>query len=286
MPLSSRPGVMGILNVTPDSFSDGGRFLDVRAAIDHGVGLVRDGADVLDVGGESTRPGAQPVPSAEEIARIVPVVEGLSERLDVPISIDTQKASVAAAALAAGATIVNDVSAGRFDPDMLGLVADAGAGFVAMHMQGEPRTMQRSPRYDDVVDDVTAFLVERLDTARDAGVAAEGLMADPGFGFGKTLEHNLALLAGLDRIVARVGVPVLVGTSRKSFIGAVLGADVDDRDDGTLASVVWAFAKGAAMVRVHDVAGAARSARLFDVMDRARQDGMGPERPFRSETAA
>jgi len=277
---------MGILNVTPDSFSDGGRFLDVRAAIDHGVGLVRDGADVLDVGGESTRPGAQPVPSAEEIARIVPVVEGLSERLDVPISIDTQKASVAAAALAAGATIVNDVSAGRFDPDMLGLVADAGAGFVAMHMQGEPRTMQRSPRYDDVVDDVTAFLVERLDTARDAGVAAEGLMADPGFGFGKTLEHNLALLAGLDRIVARVGVPVLVGTSRKSFIGAVLGADVDDRDDGTLASVVWAFAKGAAMVRVHDVAGAARSARLFDVMDRARQDGMGPERPFRSETAA
>ena len=277
---------MGILNVTPDSFSDGGRFLDVRSAIDHGVGLVRDGADVLDVGGESTRPGAEPVPSAEEIARIVPVVEGLSERLDVPISIDTQKASVAAAALAAGATIVNDVSAGRFDPDMLGLVADAGAGFVAMHMQGEPRTMQRSPRYDDVVDDVTAFLVERLDAARDAGVAAEGLMADPGFGFGKTLEHNLALLAGLDRIVARVGVPVLVGTSRKSFIGAVLGADVDDRDDGTLASVVWAFAKGAAMVRVHDVAGAARSARLFDVMDRARQDGMGPERPFRSETAA
>lgn len=277
---------MGILNVTPDSFSDGGRFLDVRAAIDHGARLARDGADVVDVGGESTRPGAEPVSTAEEIARIAPVVDGLSRRIGVPISVDTRKAPVAAAALAAGATMVNDVSAGRSDPDMLPLVADAGAGFVAMHMQGEPRTMQESPRYDDVVDDVTAFLVERLDAARTAGVPGDRLMADPGFGFGKTLEHNLALLAGLDRVVARVGVPVLVGTSRKSFIGTVLGAGVDDRDDGTLATVVWAFTKGAAMVRVHDIVGAARAARLLDVMDRAQQGGVGPERPLRSETAA
>lgn len=257
---------MGVVNVTPDSFSDGGRYLDARAAVEHARHLVADGADVLDVGGESTRPGAAPVPAQEEMRRVVPVIESLCSEVATPISVDTTKAAVALAALEAGATIVNDVSAGRFDPAILGVVADAGAAYVAMHMLGEPRTMQDAPRYDDVVGEVTAFLVERLEDARAAGVPEHRLMADPGIGFGKTLEHNLTLLAHLDRVVAAVGVPVLVGTSRKAFIGTILDLPVDDREEGTLATVVWAFAKGAAMVRVHDVRAATRTARLLGVM--------------------
>lgn len=266
---------MGIVNVTPDSFSDGGRFLDPDAAVAHGLQLEADGADVLDVGGESTRPGADPVSATEEIARVVPVVSALAAQVSIPVSVDTTKAEVAAASLEAGATIVNDVSAGRFDPDILHVVASAGAGYVAMHMLGEPRTMQDAPHYDDVVLDVTAFLADRLAVARDAGVQPDRLIADPGIGFGKTAAHNLALMAHLDRLVADLGVPVLVGTSRKSFIGAVLGGlAVDDREEGTLATIAWAFARGASMVRVHDVRSAARTARLFDVMSRATQDGV------------
>jgi dihydropteroate synthase len=268
-----REPVMGVVNVTPDSFSDGGRFLDPDAAVVHGLSLVAAGAGVLDVGGESTRPGAEPVGDDEELRRVVPVVRRLVDELatsgvPVPVSVDTTKASVASAALDAGAVIVNDVSAGRNDPAMLDLVAASGAGYVVMHMLGEPRTMQADPRYDDVGREVTDFLLERLATARAAGVATGALMADPGIGFGKRVEHNLELLAGLPDLAARVAVPVLVGTSRKGFIGSVLGdPDPTRREEGTLATVTWALDHGAALVRVHDVRAAVRAARLLHVME-------------------
>jgi dihydropteroate synthase len=268
----ARPAVMGIVNVTPDSFSDGGRFLDAEAAIAHGMALAAQGADVLDVGGESTRPGAAPVAAGEELARVVPVIEGLTSAASVPVSVDTTKAGVARAALQAGATVVNDVSAGRLDPDIFGITAAAGAGFVAMHMQGEPRTMQLDPRYDDVVAEVGDFLVERVEAAHAAGIARGAVAADPGIGFGKTVEHNLQLLAALPSLAARVPAPLLVGTSRKTFIGRLLAratgapADltVDQRDEGTLATVVWAVEHGASIVRVHDVTPAAHAIRLLD----------------------
>jgi dihydropteroate synthase len=263
-------GVMGVVNVTPDSFSGDGLSLDPDAAIARGIALREAGAAVLDVGGESSRPGAAVVPEHEESARVVPVIRALAQDTDVPISVDTTKAAVAAAALDAGATIVNDISAGRHDPEMLRVVAESGAGYVAMHMQGDPATMQADPRYDDVVCEVGDFLLERLDAAAAAGIAAESLMADPGLGFGKTVEHNLTLLGAVSTLVGRVGVPVLVGASRKGFIGRVLG--VDDpaaRDDGTLATVVWALDQGATMVRVHDVRGASRACALLSVLEGA-----------------
>jgi dihydropteroate synthase len=251
---------MGIVNVTPDSFSDGGRFLDPAVAIDHGLQLAAQGADVLDVGGESTRPGAEPVPVEEEIERVVPVVAGLASRGDVPVSVDTMKAAVAEAALVAGAAIVNDVSAGLADPRMLGVVAGAGAGYVVMHMRGTPRTMQQDPRYDDVVAEVIAFLRERIAAAEAAGIARDRIIADPGIGFGKTGGHNLQLLRRLRELVAALdGVPVLVGTSRKAFLG---GDSPADREEATLATVMWALDSGAAMVRVHDVRPSVVAARL------------------------
>jgi dihydropteroate synthase len=273
----ARTAVMGIVNVTPDSFSDGGRFLDPDAAVAHGIDLAGQGADVLDVGGESTRPGAAPVPADEELRRVVPVVERLGATTNVPLSIDTTKAAVARAALDAGATVVNDVSAGRSDPEILGVTAAAGAGYVVMHMQGEPRTMQADPRYDDVVAQVGDFLADRIEVARAAGVAEGALAADPGIGFGKTVEHNLRLLAGLPALAERVGVPVLVGTSRKTFVAKVLaraGAasgdlPVDQREEGTLATVVWAVERGASIVRVHDVLPAVRAVRLLDALHSA-----------------
>jgi dihydropteroate synthase len=261
-----RPAVMGIVNVTPDSFSDGGRFLDPDAAVRHGLELAAAGADLLDVGGESTRPGAEPVGEDEELRRVLPVVRRLAVEAGVPVSIDTSKAAVAAAALDAGATIVNDVAAGA-DPDMLPAVATAGAGLVVMHMRGEPRTMQQDPHYDDVVMEVGDFLVDRLAAARDAGIQGASLCADPGLGFGKTAAHNLELLARLGELVARVDVPVLVGPSRKSFIARVLGDDLVARDDGTLATAVWAVDQGARIVRVHDAGAAADALRLLAVMD-------------------
>jgi dihydropteroate synthase len=261
-----RAPVMGVVNVTPDSFSDGGRFLDPDAAVAHGRALAADGAALLDVGGESTRPGAEPVAAEEELRRVVPVIRRLVEG-PVPVSVDTSKAVVAAAAIEAGAVVVNDVSAGRADPGILDVVAAAGAGYVAMHMLGEPRTMQRDPRYDDVVDDVASFLVDRLAAARAAGVAPGSLMADPGIGFGKRVEHNLELLAHLPEIAARVEVPLLIGPSRKTFIGRVLGDDDPTRrEEGTLATVTYGLDHGAAMVRVHDVRAAVRAARLLRVL--------------------
>jgi dihydropteroate synthase len=277
---SARAAVMGIVNVTPDSFSDGGRFLDAKSAVAHGIELVARGADVLDVGGESTRPGAAPVPADEELRRVVPVIERLTAATNIPVSVDTTKAVVARAALDAGATIVNDVSAGRLDPEILSVTAIAGAGYVAMHMRGEPRTMQADPRYDDVVAEVGDFLAARIDAARAAGVAEGAIAADPGIGFGKTVDHNLRLLAGLPALAELVRVPVMVGTSRKTFVGKVLaraGAasgdlPVEAREEGTLATVVWAVERGAAIVRVHDALPAARAILLLDALHAADAD--------------
>ena len=266
---------MGVVNVTPDSFSDGGRWLDPAAAVAHGLDLVRAGADLLDVGGESTRPGADRVDAADERARIEPVVARLAAEAGVPVSIDTTKAEVAAAALDAGARIVNDVSAGRVDPDLVPLVADRGAGLVLMHMLGDPRTMQDDPRYADVVREVADALLERAAAARSAGVAHAAIAVDPGIGFGKTTAHNLDLLAHLDDLVARVGLPVVVGTSRKRFIGRTL-SDVggetgeptaDRRDDGTLATTVWAVECGARVLRVHEATSARRAVDLLALLD-------------------
>lgn len=242
---------MGVVNVTPDSFSDGGLYLDPGAAIGHGEELVADGAAILDVGGESTRPGAAAVAVEEELRRVVPVVAGLAP-LGVEISVDTSKAPVAEAAIDAGATIVNDVTALRGDPEMAGLVADRGAGVVLMHMAGDPRTMQVNPEYGDVVAEVHDFLAERLAAAVAAGIAEERIWLDPGIGFGKTDQHNFELLRGLGRL-ADLGRPILVGTSRKSFIGRTDGSATDDRLGGTIATSILAAAAGASVLRVHDV---------------------------------
>lgn len=252
--------LMGVVNVTPDSFSDGGMYLDPAAAIAHGEELVRDGADLLDVGGESTRPGAEAVPAEEELRRVVPVIEGLADGSAV-ISIDTSKAVVAEAALDAGAGIVNDVTALRGDPEIGALCAERGAGLVLMHMLGDPRTMQESPAYDDVVDDVKAFLMERLEVAVAAGVDEERVWLDPGIGFGKALEHNLELLRRLGEL-RELGRPLVVGASRKSFIGKIDGSPVGERLGGTIAASVLAAAEGADVLRVHDVAEMAQALKL------------------------
>jgi dihydropteroate synthase len=246
--------IMGVVNVTPDSFSDGGLFLDADAAVEHGRRLAAEGAAILDVGGESTRPGAEPVDEDEELRRVVPVIERLARDGDARLSIDTTKLAVARAALDAGATLVNDVSAFRFDPGMPALVAETGAGCCLMHMLGEPRTMQQDPRYDDVVSDVKAFLEERLAFAVSEGIHEERVWLDPGIGFGKTVDHNLELLRRLDEIVA-IGRPVVVGTSRKSFLGKLAGGrDEGERLPGTIATNVLALERGASVFRVHDVA--------------------------------
>jgi dihydropteroate synthase len=266
---------MGVVNVTPDSFSDGGRFADAAAGIAHGRVLAAEGAAILDVGGESTRPGADPVDAAEELRRTGSVVRELAATTGVPVSIDTTKASVAAAALEAGAGIVNDVSGGTADPDLLPVVADAGALLVVMHMRGTPRTMATEAHYDDVVREVGDELRARVDAAVAAGVRADAILADPGIGFAKTADHNLALLAALPELAARVEVPLLVGSSRKSFLGRVLGdAPVDERDEATLATTVWSFVRGAAVVRVHDVAASFRAVALLDALERATSQGM------------
>jgi dihydropteroate synthase len=246
--------VMGVVNVTPDSFSDGGLYADADTAIAHGVELEAEGADILDIGGESTRPGAEPVAADAELQRVLPVIGGLRERgVTAEISIDTSKAAVAAAALDAGATLVNDVTALRSDPAMAELVAARGVSCCLMHMLGEPRTMQDDPRYEDVVSDVKAFLEERLAFAVASGIAEERILLDPGIGFGKTAEHNLELLARLDELVA-LGRPVVIGTSRKSFLGRITGRPVDDRLAATIATNVLAYERGARVFRVHDVA--------------------------------
>ena len=251
---------MGVVNVTPDSFSDGGEFLAADVAVAHCRELLDDGADILDIGGESTRPGAQPVPADEELRRVLPVIEGASE-MGGRISIDTTKADVARRAIAAGASIVNDVSAFRFDPELAGVVAESGTECCLMHMLGEPRTMQDDPRYGDVVADVKAFLEERLAFAVAAGIPEERVWLDPGIGFGKTLDHNLEILRRLDEIVA-IGRPVVVGTSRKSFLGKLTGRPEKERLPGTIATNVLALTRGASVFRVHDVAVVAEALRV------------------------
>jgi dihydropteroate synthase len=253
--------VMGIVNVTPDSFSDGGLFLDPAAAIAHGVRLAREGADILDVGGESTRPGAEAVALEQELERVAPVIAGLAAAgTGAQISIDTSKSAVARAAIDAGASIVNDVTALRGDPQMAALIADAGVEVCLMHMLGEPRTMQREPRYDDVVDAVRAFLEERLAHAVHEGISERCVVLDPGIGFGKTIEHNLELIRRLDELLM-LGCPIAIGTSRKGFLGAIAARargiespPPRERLAGTIATNVLAFQRGASVFRVHDVA--------------------------------
>jgi dihydropteroate synthase len=257
--------VMGVLNVTPDSFSDGGLFLDHEAAVEHGLRMAEDGADLLDVGGESTRPGSQAVPIDEEIARVLPVVKRLAAEVDVPISIDTRKPEVAGAALDAGAVVVNDVSGAR-DPLMFEVVRRWGAGLVMMHMLGEPKTMQEDPRYVDVVREVRAYLADRVGSAVAAGIERERLAVDPGLGFGKTYQHNLTLMRDIGAFLD-LGVPVVVGPSRKSFIGAALGGlPMDQRLEGTAGAVAWLAGQGAHVVRVHDVAEMVRVVRMVDAI--------------------
>jgi dihydropteroate synthase len=257
---------MGALNVTPDSFSDGGLFFGTEAAVRRGLEMLGEGADLIDVGGESTRPGAAPVPAAEELRRVLPVVEALAAAGAV-VSIDTAKAAVAAAALDAGAAVVNDVSA-LGDPDMARLVARADAGVVLMHMQGTPRTMQDDPRYHDVLAEVAAFLSSRAEAALAAGIDRAAICLDPGIGFGKRLEHNLALLAGIPRLAA-LGYPVLVGASRKRFLADILGPiPPAERDHATTAAHVLAIAGGAALIRTHNVVAGLQTARVADAIVR------------------
>jgi dihydropteroate synthase len=244
---------MGVINATPDSFSDGGRHLDPGVAAEAAARMVADGADLLDLGAESTRPGAAPVDAAEEARRLLPVLRAVRQAVAVPLSIDTMKAEVARMALGEGADLVNDVSAGRFDPDMLPLCATSGAPIVLMHMQGTPATMQQAPCYTDVTGEVRTFLAERARAAEAAGVPRDAIVLDPGIGFGKTRNHNCALLSRLD-LIAALGYPVMVGVSRKGFLGELLGGrPVEERLFGTVAAVAVAVSRGARIVRVHDV---------------------------------
>jgi dihydropteroate synthase len=273
-----RVTIVGILNTTPDSFSDGGRFvrdderLDVDAAVDAAALLAREGAHVLDVGGESTRPGAREVPAQVEIARTAPLIEALAKRFELPISIDTRKASVAEAALDAGASVVNDVSGLGFDPDLAGLVARREATLVLGHLRGTPETMQRAPRFQDVLGEVAAELSASVELAGAAGVRLRRLVVDPGLGFGKLLEHNLVLLARVGELRERLGLPVLVGPSRKSFLGALSGEPVERRDELTWAACAVAAFAGADAVRVHAVAGAVRAVAVGRALREARSE--------------
>ncbi len=259
---------MGVINVTPDSFSDGGRFTTVEAAVRQAVSLVEEGADILDIGGESTRPFSEPVPQDEELRRVVPVVEAIRARLDTPISVDTTKAEVARAALDAGADVVNDISALRFDPGMVELVVERKVPVVLMHMKGTPRDMQVDPHYDDPVGEVLGFLKERVAFAVARGVAPDRIWIDPGIGFGKRLEDNLALLKELSRF-KELGCPVLVGPSRKAFIGAITGIEEPaQRDVATAAVAALAAAKGADVIRVHNVAYGVQAVRMADAIEK------------------
>ena len=269
IPLGPRTLLMGILNVTPDSFSDGGRFLKTADAVRRAETLAEEGADLIDIGGESSRPGSDPVPIEEEIRRVVPVIEELGKRLSIPISIDTYKAEVAQRALAAGARIINDISALRFDPGMAALAAREGVPVVLMHMQGRPKDMQVRPVYTDVVREIMDFFETRLRFAEQAGLSSDRIVLDPGIGFGKTVDHNLEILSRLDEFRS-LGRPLLIGPSRKSFIGEVLGLPVEERIEGTAAAVAVGVLNGASIVRVHDVKAMARVVRMVEAIQHAR----------------
>jgi len=256
------PLIMGIVNVTPDSFSDGGTYGTLEAAVQHALHLVESGANILDIGGESSRPGAEPVNEDEEFQRVIPVIEKLAGQTDIPISIDTQKPAIAKAALNAGAIIINDIAANREDETMWRLVAETNSGYVAMHMLGNPKLMQRNPKYVDVLSEIEAFFYCRFEHWTDWGMSLEQVVLDPGIGFGKTLEHNLTLLKELRRLT-NIGRPLAVGASRKSFIGDLTGAEVNDRLPGSLASACRAAQAGAAIIRTHDVKETAQALRVW-----------------------
>jgi dihydropteroate synthase len=256
---------MGVVNVTPDSFSDGGLYLETDKAVDRGLELAFEGVDIIDVGGESTRPGSHPIPEAEELERVVPVIRALRGKTEVLISIDTTKAAVARAAVSAGADIVNDTSALRADPEMAAEIARSGAALVLMHMQGTPLTMQQAPHYDDLLGEIGAFLAERMRAAEAAGIPSERLIVDPGIGFGKTFEHNLELLRRQE-VFQDLGRPVLIGVSRKAFLGTILDLPPTRRLEGTIAAAVLAVERGAHILRVHDVGPVARAVRTAEAI--------------------
>ena len=260
--------VMGIVNVTPDSFSDGGQFFDAHRAIEHAQDLVREGAQIIDIGGESTRPGAPAVDEAEELRRVLPVIEALVKTVQVPISIDTQKPAVARAALKAGASIINDIAANRSEDEMWRVAADTGAGYILMHMQGTPQTMHLAPKYADVVSEVSEFFADRLKQVQRCGVKPEQVMLDPGIGFGKTVKHNLELLAALAQFKVHER-PLLLGVSRKSFIGKLVGGEVQDRGPGSLACALWAVLHGVQCIRTHDVAPTCQALRMIEEIQHA-----------------
>lgn len=275
--LSSRTHIMGVINVTPDSFSDGGRFIggyrggrpDFTLAVETALKMAEDGADIIDVGGESTRPGAERLPLEEELARVVPVIEGIRKHSNVPVSIDTYKSETAKAAVLAGASIINDISGGGLDPDMLPLAASVGAAVILMHIKGTPADMQREPHYEDVVREVKDYLAERADMAVSSGIPRDRILVDPGIGFGKTMRHNLELINRIGEIAA-LGYPVVLGTSRKAFIGRLTGvSEATDRLEGTIASCVVGIVRGAKVIRVHDVRAAKRAATVADAILRA-----------------
>jgi len=271
------PRVMGIVNVTPDSFSDGGQHSTTESAIAHALQLVSDGADVLDIGGESTRPGAKEISEAEELQRVIPVIEALAKQITIPVAIDTSKPGVMRAAVNAGATIINDVFALRRD-DALDVAAELKVPVILMHMQGEPGSMQAAPHYDDAVTEVHSFLTQRIFACEMAGISKKNIVIDPGFGFGKSLEHNLALLAQLRRFV-EMGVPVLAGLSRKSMIGTLTGRDVNDRVYGSVAAALIAAQNGAKIIRVHDVAATVDALKVWNAVSRQGKPVLKSNKP-------
>ena len=264
--------LMGVVNVTPDSFSDGGQFLDTEKAVEHALQLIAEGADIIDIGGESTRPNATPVTEDEELRRVLPVLRALAARkISVPISIDTMKPAVAEAALKVGASMINDIAANRLDPRMWGLARETGAGYVLMHMQGTPQTMQRDPQYDDVVRDVAKFFERGLARLHESGVSGEQIILDPGIGFGKTVEHNLELLAGLGQFRTYQR-PLLVGASRKAFIGKITGAErMEERLPGSLACAIAAAQAGVQIIRTHEVGATRQALRMMEAIQEARK---------------
>ena len=257
--------VMGIVNATPDSFADGGRFLNTNSAVDHALRLADEGAEIIDIGGESTRPGSDPVSAEEELRRVVPVIERLTKRSDILLSIDTQKPTVARAALNAGASIVNDVAANRDSPEMWRIVAETKAGYVCMHMQGTPQTMQAKPLYDNVLREVSSFFTERLARLAEYEISSRQVALDPGIGFGKELEHNIKLLSGLNQFIVTER-PIMVGVSRKSFIGKLLGTPIEERLPASLACAIWSVIEGVHIVRVHEVAETVQAVRMAEAL--------------------
>ena len=264
-------GIMGIINVTPDSFSDGGKYANVEAAVMRAKQMVADGADIIDIGGESSRPGAEPITANEECRRVIPVVQALAEQFQIPISVDTYKAKVAREALSAGACVINDITALHGDPNMCQIIADAQAGVILMHMQGVPATMQKAPTYQNVVAEVHAWLTEVSSQAVDRGIDSSRIMIDPGIGFGKTFDHNLEILRHLMQFRG-IGYPMLVGVSRKKFIGRILDLPVHQREEGTAATVAWSIINGANVVRVHNVAKMKQVAQVIDTICRTKPD--------------